>query len=167
MKKISIFAANTPSSFYRHEIAVAIFMFDLLLSAKIKGYRFHNGLLHSCCNLNLAVRGAVAFLILITLFFCYMPSSTKNASNAKDSSVQARLTHETGTSLFHSEYIDFTKQLGTICKWFSDYRKTVNPNDDHVLERLTEIDNNLCEAVHNIADLVAIEFQENAYYKEL
>ena len=83
--KSSIFAANTPSSLYRLEIAVAIFMSDLLLSAKIRGYRFYNGLLHSCCNLDLAVRRAIAFLILITLFFVNMPSPTKNTAGVNNS----------------------------------------------------------------------------------
>jgi len=70
------------------------------------------------------------------------------------------------SELFQPEFFEFTKQLKAINKWFYDYRKTVNQADDHIVERLIEIDNNLSDVVNNIADLVAIEFKENVYYKD-
>ena len=93
------FAAYKPSTLYRLEIAVAIFMSDLLLSAKIRGYRFYNGLLHSCCNLYLAVRGAIAFLIFSILIFCYMPSTTKKRNAVKDSICNSAQTERNTVSI--------------------------------------------------------------------
>ena len=103
MKNFSIFAANTPSLFlsntkrgsYFYGYTVAVFCKDNRLS-------IHNGLLHLCCNLNLAVRGAIAFLIFNTLIFHYMPSSMKDASKVNNSS---RTSTSNGTKsvseLFH------------------------------------------------------------------
>jgi hypothetical protein len=67
--KSCIFAATSPRSFFRHEIAVAIFMTVCLLSAKDKRLSIHNGLLHSCRNLTLASSWRDSLSSLYTLIF--------------------------------------------------------------------------------------------------
>ena len=96
-----------------------------------------------------------------------MPKNNENASNANNSSVQARLVHETGTPLFSPEYIEFAEQLFEMCKWFLAYRDTVNPNDDYTLQVLLKIESALGDAAYNIGELVAIEFRDNTYYKDI
>jgi hypothetical protein len=66
---------------------------------------------------------------------------------------------------YNPELENITRKLAEISNYFSDYRKKVKPSDDHIIERLNEIENSLDEAVHEISGLVAIEFKENVYYK--
>jgi hypothetical protein len=71
---------------------------------------------------------------------------------------------ETVQQFIKVEFIEFTKQLRVMNEWFLQYREKVNPGDDHILERLSEIESHLSETALNISDLVAIEFQEMLFY---
>jgi hypothetical protein len=102
--------------------------------------------------------------------FSFMTGTMKNQSGAKYSNSTLTPTGAKTVStstLFHSEYTEFTEQLGIMNKWFLDFRETVNPNDDHILDALFHIEGALGDAVHNIGELVSIEFRENIYYKNL
>jgi hypothetical protein len=87
MKKSSIFAASLPKTNLHSTICGSYFYgcTDAALSKDIR-LSIHNGLLHSCCNLSLARCGGVAFSILYTLIFHYMPKTMKNASKVNNSS---------------------------------------------------------------------------------
>ena len=69
--------------------------------------------------------------------------------------------------VINPDYVKYTRQLGKIADWIALHRRTVKPADDHIRERLVEIENHLDGAAHNIAELVAIEFQQSVYYKEV
>lgn len=90
MKNNSMFAATSPKSYYIALIVVAFFIATLgAVICKDKGLSNHNGLPHSCCNLTLASRGAIAFLVFNTSIFHHMPKSVKNCSRAKHSTTTA------------------------------------------------------------------------------
>jgi hypothetical protein len=65
---------------------------------------------------------------------------------------------------YNPELENITRKIAEISNWFTDYRKKVKPSDDHIIERIVGIENSLDEAVHEISELVAIEFKENVYY---
>jgi hypothetical protein len=97
-KNISMFAMNTPSSFFHSQERSSYFYgYTEAVICKDKGLSIHNGLLHLCCNLNLAVRGAIAFFILFIIIFHYMPSSMKICNAANNSTCTATSAHETCT----------------------------------------------------------------------
>ncbi|KAA6303161.1 MAG: hypothetical protein EZS26_000764 [Candidatus Ordinivivax streblomastigis] len=86
-KKNSIFAPSSPKT-NLHSMSCGSHFFGYFGANIYTDIRLsiHNGLPHSCCNLSLARCGAIAFLILFTLIFCYMPKTTKDASKANNSS---------------------------------------------------------------------------------
>ena len=71
------------------------------------------------------------------------------------------------TDVIDPYLIEYTRQLGEMAEWFANYRNYIRPADDHIRERLVEIENHLDGAAQNIAELVAIEFQQSVYYKEV
>lgn len=58
-----------------------------------------------------------------------------------------------------------TRKLGEISDWFTDYKKTVEPVDEHIRERITSIEDCLDVVAQNIAEIVSIEFLENIFYR--
>ena len=64
-----------------------------------------------------------------------------------------------------SEFVRYTHQLGVICRWFVDQREKAAGNDGK-LEVLGNIERSLNEAALNIADLVAMNFQEEIYFQD-
>jgi hypothetical protein len=82
-----MFAATSAKSFFRYEIAVAIFITVCLVSAKDKRLSIHNGLLHSCRNLTLPSSWRDSLSSLYTLIFHHMAKSMKNASKANNSNL--------------------------------------------------------------------------------
>lgn len=96
MKNYSTFAMTSPKSFYKVHIVVAFFVAAFYaVIYKDKRLSNHNGLLHVCCNLTLASRGAIAFLTLNFIIFHYMPKSNENASTVNNSSCIGTSAHET------------------------------------------------------------------------
>lgn len=69
------------------------------------------------------------------------------------------------TQTFTPELESHTRKLSEIANWFIDYGRKVRPSDDHITERLVELDNSLTNAAHMIAELVAIEFEHNVYHQ--
>lgn len=63
------------------------------------------------------------------------------------------------------EFETATRKLGEISDWFAEYKKTVRPADDHIRERITNIEDCLDVAAQNIAELVSIEFLEKIFYR--
>jgi hypothetical protein len=100
---MTTFAANKPSSIlfnknwssYFYGYLNAAISHDIRLS-------IHCELLHSCCNLNLAVCGKIAFPHFTYLIFHHeMPSSMKNQSVAKHSTNTLTPTGATSVQVIH------------------------------------------------------------------
>lgn len=65
-----------------------------------------------------------------------------------------------------SEFVRYTHQLGVICRWFVDQREKAAGNDGK-LELIGEIERSLNEAAMYIGDIVALNFQEEIYFRDL
>jgi hypothetical protein len=132
------FAASTPNSLYRHNIAVAIFMTVCLLSAKDKRLSIRNGLLHLCCDLSLATWRGDSLSFLYTLVFLYMPNSKKNYIGVKYSS--ARVTPDSAKTVSFKEFQTeknaknsayyFILTIG-LYDQFNDFLKNYHSDDPH------------------------------------
>lgn len=168
MENCSMFAATSPKSFYKALIVVAFFIATLesVYLQRYNGLSNHNGLPHSCCNLTLASRGAIAFIIN-TIIFHYMPKSNENAGMPNNSKHNCTsIGTKSVSELFHPELVEFVEQLRDMRKWFEAYFDNTGDGCEHIIKCLSEIENALISASFHIADLVAIEFQENVFYKD-
>jgi hypothetical protein len=99
-----------------------------------------------------------------------MTGSMKDACKVKHSNHTSTSTGTTSVAtsqLFPSEFTDFTNQLHDIYKWFEDYQKRNPQIDDVIHPYIVDIQDSMTQATYNIAELVAIEFRENTYYKDL
>ena len=106
MKNKSItFAANAPSSILLNTKRSSYFYGYLAVICKDIRLSTPRGLLHLCCNLNLAVREAIAFLILFTLIFHHeMPSSMKNQSKGNNSILALTYDYESVISTLRNQF---------------------------------------------------------------
>lgn len=169
MKKNSIFAAfNAKEQIYLYKCIMAIFVaIDCVFSAKITGCRssVSYGTCTVICSLARMGKGSLSSFIYL-IFHSQMPKNNENASNANNSSIQARpCGTKSASELFHPEFVEFTEQLREMRKWFESYLDNTNKNDKHIIMHFMKIEDALINASIHIADLVAIEFQENVFYK--
>lgn len=135
------FALSTPKTLRKFENAMAIFMAirDGWYLQRYKRLSNHNGLLHSCCSLSLARRGAIAFLILFSLIFHFMPKTNENYSMMVKPSTHLSATEARNASIVNTvinflddfEAPDLGKELThMLCEYIqSDVFESFSPAD--------------------------------------
>jgi hypothetical protein len=101
--KSSMFAASSPETNLYGTVCGSYFYSctDAALSKDIR-LSIHNGLPHSCCNLSLARCGEIAFPLLNTLVFHYMPKTMKDYKGAKHSN--AHVTPDSAKTVSFKEF---------------------------------------------------------------
>jgi len=139
MKNYRIFAASSPKtninvscSSYFYGYTDAAYQKDIRLS-------IHNGLLRKRCNLSLARCGKVAFLLLITFIFHFMPKTMEDASKVKYSNHTSTLTERNTVSIeafnieknAKNEAYYFILSHGLL-KQFSEFSKNYQSDNPHL-----------------------------------
>ena len=67
-------------------------------------------------------------------------------------------------SLFRPEYLEFTKQLAHIGRWFGEQMDNLPECKDYLRTVYVKIDDDISDVVYNIGELVSCEFQENVFF---
>ena len=170
MKNYSTFAAFLQGTNFLTFVCVVFFIAtNTALNAAIIGY--HSDSYYTERSVIVPCRTEKGSLSSFKYFnFSFMQGTMKDYSGANNSNA---VVTSTGTKsveisqLFNPKFIEFTSQLSNMRDWLDVYRQEFACDDEFIHKHLLDAESHLYSVVSEFADMLAIEFKEKVYFKNL